>query len=218
MATRTKAKSDLITRTRDAALARNRKRLAELLALVRRRMTEVVEGFYDIGEALREILDHKLFAVAGHKSMAAMLGAEKLMSFRQASKLITVVRRVPREQALALGQERAYALVAYTDATPEDDSPEGLLSKNAVIGSKTLQDASLRDIEAATKATRAKEKAKRPATAAEREKSRADEALKKRVRAALRDAGIGRVEVTLGREVVTVRFSRAQAVKLSTDA
>ena len=218
MAKGTASKLTLIERTKAAALARNTARLAELVALIRRRMTDVVESFYDMGEALREVVEHKLYAAAGHASFKAFLAAERLLSARQAAKLIAVVRKVPREQALALGQERAYALVAYTNATPEDDSPEGLLSKNAVIGSKTLQDASLRDIEAATKATRAKEKAKRPATAAEREKSRADEALKKRVRSALRDAGIGRVEVTLGREVVTVRFSRAQAVKLSTDA
>lgn len=42
------------------------------LALVRRRVTEVVEGFYDIGEALREILDHKLYAAAGHASLEAL--------------------------------------------------------------------------------------------------------------------------------------------------
>ncbi len=214
MATRPKPDADLITRTRDAALARNRKRLAELLALVRRRMTEVVEGFYDIGEALREILDHKLFAVAGHKSMRAMLSAEKLMSFRQASKLITVVRRVPREDALALGQERAYALVAYADATPEDDSPSALLASNARVGDKSVQSASLRDIEAATKETRAKQKAKRPPTAAQRARSKADAALVKVVRAALRDAGVNRVEVTAGRDEVIVRIARAKAEKL----
>lgn len=49
-------KSALIERTKEASLARHRARLGELLALVRRRVTEVVEGFYDIGEALREIL------------------------------------------------------------------------------------------------------------------------------------------------------------------
>jgi hypothetical protein len=211
MVKRTKEQADLITRTKDAALARNRKRLAELLALVRRRMIEVVEGFYDIGEAFREILDHKLFAADGHKSMAAMLVAEKLMSYRQASKLIKVVRRVPREEALSLGQERAYALVAYTDATPDDDSPAGLLAANAPVGGKPLRDASLRDIEAATQETRTTARVKRPKSAAAKAKAKSDEAIAKHVRATLRDAGLGRIEVTVGRDVVTVRIPRAKA-------
>lgn len=53
-----------------------RPRLADLLALVRRRASEVVEGFYDIGEALREILDHKLYAAAGSKSLEALVESD----------------------------------------------------------------------------------------------------------------------------------------------
>jgi hypothetical protein len=201
-----KSKTSLIEQTRNLALARNKARLADLLALVRRRVSEVVEGFYDIGEALREILDHKLYATAGHKSLEALLKAEGMMSFRQASKLIAVVREVPREKALAMGQERAYALVAYTNATPEDDSPARLLAANAPVSK-----ASVREIKAATREARARTRAKRPKTDAEREREKADVALQKALRALLRDAGIGRAEITIGRSDVRVAFSRTVA-------
>jgi hypothetical protein len=131
MAKATKGAAGLIQQTKERALARNKARLAELLALIRRRMMEVVEGFYDIGEALREIVDHKLYGALDHASLGALLKAEGLVSLRQAAKLIAVVRKVPREQALLLGQERAYALVAYTGATPEPDSPAQLLAEGA---------------------------------------------------------------------------------------
>ncbi len=39
------------------------------------------------------------------------------MSEKQATKLISVVRAVPRNQAIDMGHEKAYALVKYTDAT-----------------------------------------------------------------------------------------------------
>lgn len=195
-------KSALIERTKEASLARNRRRLGELLALVRRRVTEVAEGFYDIGEALREILDHKLYAAAGHASLEALLKAEGMMSFRQASKLIAVVREVPREKALALGQERAYALVAFTRATPEDDSPAALIAEDAA-----LSNASVRQIAAATREARAK--AKRPKTAAARAKAKADDALVKALRAILREVGISRAAITAGRGDVRIVVSRA---------
>ncbi len=206
------SKSALIEQTRSLALARNKARLADLLALVRRRVSEVVEGFYDIGEALQEILDHKLYAAAGHKSLEALLKAEGMMSFRQASKLIAVVREVPREKALSLGQERAYALVAYTNATPEDDSPATLLAANAPVSS-----ASVREIKAATREARARAKAKRPKTDAERAKEKADAALVKALRALLRDAGIGRAEITADRSDVRVTLSRAVAERATRD-
>jgi hypothetical protein len=205
----------LIEETKRAALARQRARLGELVALIRRRLTEVVEGFYDLGEALREILDKKLYAAIGHKSLEAFLEAEGLMSIRQASKLIAVVRGVPREQALALGQERAYALLAYTHATPEEDSPAALLAEAATVGGKPVAEASLRELQAATRAVRERTRVERPPSPAQRAEARADHALAKSVRASLRAAGFGRPVVTVLGGSVRVEFSRAQAERLA---
>lgn len=210
-----KPPSKLIARTQAAATERNRKRLADLLALVRRRMTEVVDGFYDIGEALLEILDHKLYAAEGHASLGALLRAEGLMSLRQASKLITVVKRAPRELAVSLGHERAYALIVYTDATAEPDSPASLLTSGASIAGSPVAEASVREIKAATKAARLKAAAKRPFAHPDRARLRADRALTRAVRDAMRKAGLGRVAIELSRDGVTVRFSRAQAEKFA---
>ncbi len=214
MTKRVAAKQSLIERTKSAALARNKARLAELVALVRRRMTEVVEAFYDIGEALREIVDHKLYAAEGHKSLKAFLGAEKLLSARQAMKLIAVVRRVPREQALTLGQERAYALLAYTEATPEDDSPATLLAAHATVGDKPVTEASVREIDAATRDARTRSAKSTAKTPAARAKAKADAAVERAVRKALRDAGFARVEVRVGRDTVRVAFARSAAERL----
>lgn len=208
-------KSALIERTRAASLERNRSRLAELVALIRRRETEVTEGFYDIGEALREIVDHKLYAVGGYKSLGAFVEAEGLMSDRQATKLIAVVRGVPRERALQLGQEKTYALLSYANATPEEDSPAALLDVDARIGETLVASASVREIEAATREARAKARAARPRTSAQRAQAKADAALEKSLRAALREAGIGRAEITVQGLRVRVELTRAQVERLA---
>ena len=214
MAKGTSGKGALIERTKAAALAKNKARLAELVALIRRRATEVIEGFYDIGEALREIVDHKLYAVDGHKSLKGFVEAEKLMSDRQATKLIAVVRKVSREKALQLGQEKAYALLSYAEATPEDDSPESLLAADAKIGASRVTSASVREIEAATREARAQAKAARPQTEAQRAKAKADAALEKTLRGALREAGIGRAEISVKGDRVRVELTRAQVERL----
>ena len=210
-------KRTLIEKTKADALARNTKRLAELVALIRRRMGAVVEGFYDIGEALREILEKKLYGVAGHAGLEALLEAEKLMSYRQATKLIALVRKVPRAQALSLGQEKAYALVSYTEATPEADSPEALMATDVKVGAKPVSKSSVREIEAATRAVRLTEKAKRPPTEAERARAKAETALVKTLRGALRGAGIGRAEITVRGDRVRVELTRAQVERLGRD-
>ncbi len=215
-------KRALIEKTKADALARNTKRLADLVALIRRRMGAVVEGFYDIGEALREILEKKLYGVAGHAGLEAFLEAEKLMSYRQATKLIALVRKVPRAQALSLGQEKAYALVSYTEATPEADSPEAdspeaLMATDEKVGAKPVSKSSVREIEAATRAVRLTEKAKRPPTEAERARAKAETALVKTLRGALRGAGIGRAEITVRGDRVRVELTRAQVERLGRD-
>lgn len=212
--TKPASKKSLIERTRDEAKARASARLAELLALIRRRMGTVVESFYDIGEALREIVEKKLYAVADHKSFNALLTAERLMSARQAAKLLAVVRNVPRTEALGMGLERTYALVAYTAATPEDDRASELIAQNAEVGGKAVTKSSRREIEAATKEVRERVGTARAPTAASRAKAKADAAGEKALRAALRAAGLGRATITMGRDNVRVVLTRAQVDKL----
>src|SRR5690349_6943036 len=54
----------------------------------------------------------------GYATFDELLTARKVMGRTQAYKRINLVERVPRDEALALGEEKAYALLAYTAATP----------------------------------------------------------------------------------------------------
>jgi hypothetical protein len=164
-----------LTELRDIANAkrsRDRARAEALLALIARRKQRIVEDFYEIGEALRELLRKELFRAVGYRSFEQMLRDRGVMSKEQARKLIAVVEHVPREQALTLGSEKAYALVAYTAATPEPDVPAELVARDERVGSKRVSKASLREIEAATREVRARERAKKPKTSAQKQRSR----------------------------------------------
>jgi len=200
--------SALITATRRDALAARRKKLATLGALIRRRLTTVVESFYDIGVALSEILKAKLYAADGHASLEAYLDAEKLLSPAQARKLIDIVKNVPREQALAVGQERAYALVALSRATPEPDSAAELIAGGVVDG-KPAAKAPVRAIKAAAKAQRDKA----PRTPIAKARLKADVVTEKAVRTALRAAGLPVTAVRVARDSVRVELPRARLDK-----
>lgn len=205
-------RTKLIVATKAAALAARRKQLAALERLIRRRLATVVESFYEVGVALREILEKKLYAVEGHASLADYLAATKLVSLTQAEKLIAIVRRVPREEAMAAGQERAYALIALADATPEPDTAAELIAHGTVAGAPA-REAPVRAIRAAAKA----QAQQRPKTKAQAEKAKADAAVDRGLRRWLKQGGLrpeavrvtGRaVHVTLTREQVDALLAR----------
>ena len=179
----------LIKATKALALEIHRKRLKALEGLIRRRLATVVESFYDIGEALTEILRRKLYAVGGHASLEAYLTATKLIGIAQVMKLIAIVREVPREVALAAGPERSYALIA-----------------SGTVAGQPAAKAPVRAITAAKA-----ERAKRPKTAAAKERDKADAALVKGVRALLRASGLGAGVVSVGGDEVRVVLTREQA-------
>lgn len=196
--------SKLIVATKRAALAAHAARLDALTKLIRRRLATVVESFYDVGEALREIADHKLYATTPYPSLAAWVEGTKLMSSAQAEKLVAIVRHVPREAALIAGQERAYALVSLAAATPASDSVGELIARGTIDGQPAVQ-ASVRAIRAAASA----ERAKLPKSPAQKEKAKADAAVDRGLRALLREAGLTAREVRVEAGEVRVAFTRA---------
>lgn len=206
-------KRDLIAETRDAAQAKRKARLDELVGIVVQRMTDVVADFWDIGHALAEILDDKLYLADGHKTFDAFLKAHKLPSRPQAAKLIAVSRSMPRAKAVALGPEKSYALLAFTRATPEDDTPAGLVDEGKRFGGKTIAEASVRDIQDTTRAERTKQSAAKPKTAAQRERARADETLRRAITRALKAAGLSGATVTVSSNAVRAEWPRATAEK-----
>ena len=196
----------LIEATKRDALAARHKKLTSLSALIRRRLATVVESFYDIGVALTEILKKKLYAAGGHASLEAYLAATKLVGVAQAMKLIAIVREIPREVALAAGPERSYALIGLAKATAEPDSAAELIERGTVAGQPAAK-APVRAIAAAAKA----ERAKRPKTAATKEREKADAAVVKGLRALLRGVGLGAGVVGVEGGEVRVAWTRAQA-------
>ncbi len=201
-----------IAKTKSDAV--KKKRLAELVALIKRRKDDIVESFYDIGEALREIVKHKLFVVSGHGSFEGFLKANALMSRTQAFKLIKVVESVPRTRAMKLGQERAFALVAYSDATPEKDSAESLVVGKKKIAGKAVSEAPVREIRKATsKLNEAKSKSKRTPAQVKQHKLMVE--LADGLRAALGKLGLKRLHLEQLEDSVTVRFSQEQLQTLT---
>ncbi|MDO9018770.1 MAG: hypothetical protein Q8S73_40755 [Deltaproteobacteria bacterium] len=198
----------LIEATKRDALAARHKKLTSLSALIRRRLATVVESFYDIGVALTEIAKTKLYAADGHASLEAYLDAEKLLSVSQARKLIDIVKNIPRDQALAVGQERAYALIALSRATPEPDSAVDLIAQGEVDG----QPAAKAPVRAITAAARA-QREKAPKTPAAKARRKTEVALERGLRALLRAAGLSVTAVRISKDAVRVELPRAKVEK-----
>lgn len=105
-----------------------KKRLEALLETIVRRKARIVEDFYDIGVALKEILDKKLYLQGGHASFGDLIDERKVMGKSQAFKLVAIARSVSREKAIEVGSEKAYELVRLTEETAEPDTVEDVLS------------------------------------------------------------------------------------------
>lgn len=197
-ATRVGAVAANAAAAKKTALAAKDKKLRALVALIERRKARIVEDFYDIGEALRTILREELF-VARARSFRAFCEAELSMDPATAFKLVAVVEGVPREQALALGQEKSYALVTYAAATAEADTPAGLLQANAKVGKRSVREASANEIKGAAAAVRR-----------ERAGKRADPALTAaadRIAAAIAKLKVGAATISLRGRTITVRVT-----------
>jgi hypothetical protein len=204
-------KASALSKAKDEAglrRAKESRRASELLALIARRKARIVEDFYDIGEALRELFHKELYRALGHRSFEAMLKAHDVMSATQARKLITLVERIPRAEALALGQEKAYALVSYTTATPEPDVPAELARADAKIGGKKLSKVSVRGLEAAAKQARGRARALKPKSPADKQRAAAEKALLTKVKERLVAGGIRGAHVELGANEVRITVTR----------
>jgi hypothetical protein len=168
------------------------RRARELLELVARRMQRITEDFYDIGTALRELHEKKLFAALGFASLGDLLKAHRLMSRSRAFELIHIVRTVPRKEALTLGAERSYALARLTAATKAFDTVEELADEGVVVGGRRrkVEDVPIRELEKKVQEERRKNKPARIDAAAAEATNTA-----KTVQAALRKRGARKASV-----------------------
>jgi len=184
--------SDTLEKTRSLAKAgaalntAAARRAEELLTLIARRKENIVDAFYDIGEALKELLDKKLHMALGHTSFGDLITTRGVMGRTQAFKLIAVVKALPRATAISMGQERAYALVALAAATPEADTAASLLSKRVTVHGavRDVSHLSRRELTELAREVRPRKKKSEAALEAAREATRIAKIFKKQDRAA----------------------------------
>jgi len=209
-------KKTATTKTRGAALARvssqakiassrHATRAGELLALIARRLGRIQEDFFDIGTALRELKEKKLFVVLGFRTFDAMLADRVPIGRSQAYKLIAIAQRVTREQAIKLGEEKAYSIARLVATTPEGDTVASVLDTGVSVAGKTKRAASAMSAREIDATKRAIAKRAKKADPAEREAKRDGRAAQARLRAR-RMAGTVTVEKAKGRWWAVVRM------------
>jgi hypothetical protein len=142
----------------------------ELLSLIARRKKEITEAFYDIGAALMRLKDRDLISALGRKTFAEVCAEDAGISLSVGERLVAIASSLTREQALAMGQKKAMAMITLAAATPEADTAIGLYRKKsvAVPGGKSVspRSASANAIEEAAKAIRHERRAASTASGA----------------------------------------------------
>jgi hypothetical protein len=177
--------------TLKAVTRANREQCAELVDFIHRKRADLPESFFEIGEALRTINKKALYRAAGHDSFADLLRAHGLPSLTQANKLVAVVELLERADAVALGQEKAYALTRYVQAVGTGTPIHSLLKQRDVVDGKSVQEATVRDLlDAARRA-----KAERRPPSALQDRKQAAARMAQRAQASLRKQGWEDVQV-----------------------
>ncbi len=144
-----------------STLAKSSKAHAEaLLQAIENRKREIGRAFYDLGAALRELHEKKLYGVLGYDSFDAMLQDRGVMSPAQARKLVEVVRSFHRDTAERLGAEKAYALARYVARTKQEDDVGELVAEGFPLGGrrKSIDAVTVRQITHATQVAVLKQK------------------------------------------------------------
>jgi hypothetical protein len=172
-------RSALESRDREPKIARGRPPYADtsraeaLLAEIHQKKQLVAETFIDIGLALVELDRKKLWSVLGYSSLSHMLRARGVMGRSQAWKLMAVVRSLPRRDALALGPEKAYALIRYASTPAVNERPSDIVARGLVVRGRRRPIADVTARELVQKARRASKRSHE--TGPERDANRAAE-------------------------------------------
>jgi hypothetical protein len=180
---------------------RNRRRGEALLRRIERLRVRLSRDFYEVGRALVELSQPPIYGALGYDSFGELLEQRQVMSRTQAGRLVDVVQAFPKEQALALGVEKAYGLLRYAAATAADDVATVLASTNAKIGGKRVRALSTRELAAFTRKLLARRSGRDPAlkTAARRAR-----AVERRVKTDGAPSAVVTVRRALGRPWVRI--------------
>jgi hypothetical protein len=158
-----RASASLTLAARTAALAqtRNASKGADALALVERRLQTIAESFYDIAIALQTLNRKDVYSSLGCSSFVELVETRTGISRALAFELLKIPGHFSREAAVALGREKAVALIRYVDATPEVDDAERLAREDAFVGGKAVSSQSAAAIELAASKTRKRKRGRK---------------------------------------------------------
>ena len=169
-----------------------------LLALIRRRRGEIAGSFYDIGVALTRLKDRGMIAALDCRSFAEVCESKAGISATVGTQLVELASRMTREQALAMGQSKALAMIALAEATPETDTAvqlfNGARSDLPRVRKARPRKASVREITRAARRIREAQATSKPKRG--RTTSPEERALAAGLEEALRALGIDRAAVT----------------------
>ncbi|MFO0747162.1 MAG: hypothetical protein U1F43_16085 [Myxococcota bacterium] len=194
-------------RSAKAALrARGEELLAKAVALKER----IARDFWELGRLLTTMRDEDVHAALGYERLDDMLDDRLGLARTAAWKLMAIAEQLPRDEAVKLGQEKAYAVVVYAKSTGAPEDAATLAKTDAPIGGKPLSQATVRELVAAAAAARPK----KPSSLVERVRASADRALLKDVRARLADVGVPKDAVTLVGDHVVITLNRRQAERV----
>lgn len=182
---------------------------AEAEALLRRAralQSSITSGFWELGKVLAELSERKSHLALGYDRFDAMVDERLGISKSVAMRLMAVAARLPRKEAVKLGQERAYALIVYASSTPAGEDPVALAKADApIVGGRPLSQTSVRDLMAA--------RHKRPKPLKQRAIEAEDRRLATAVKAQATRAGLRGVKVEVVSGEVVVRMTRRAAEK-----
>ncbi len=142
-----------LTKTSSALAKSSRAHAEQLVDEVAQLKMVIASSFYEMGRALGEILDQKLYGVLGYRSFEELLDARELLSARQARKFIDVAKAFERGPAVQIGPEKAYALIRYCARTEKNDDPSLMVKQGFPVAGrrKPIDVVTVRDIESATR-------------------------------------------------------------------
>ncbi len=203
-----------VARSAEQRLERLRARAEEDLALIRLKQTQIVDAFYEIGQALLRLKAEGVPQSLGRAGFADLLAQDLNMSLTTAERLIAIVTHVRRTDALRWGQEKSAALVELAKATadPEDTPSALVLKKKLKLASGRVLDgeaARASEIIDAAKEERLRRQRRGGAKGARGRTTRPEErAIARAIERALHAAGI------VGAKVAAVATKPGQAADL----
>lgn len=111
----------------------------DAIARILERQADVAANMVDIGLALVELKGAGMAEALGRSGFAEVCEKDLRIALSTANGLVALATKVPRELVTSLGPDRARAVLELVDATPEDDTPAGLLrAKLALPSGRTL--------------------------------------------------------------------------------